>query len=194
MRCGSDSLEPERSKVGARWLLIVGPALVAAGFALLGSAEGSYWIALAAMTVLGFGMGLAVAPLTTTVINAVPPHRTGVASGINNAVASVGGLLLIAILGSVALVAFGHALGRNLSIAHASRVVKAVVDSARGGFVVPGMAASLATLARQQAHDIIARSLVVTIRMAMWAAAVLAVAGALTAALTVRSDERRRGA
>src|SRR6185437_6150846 len=114
-----------------------------AGFALLGSGAGSYWITLASMTVLGIGMGLAVAPLTTTVINAVPPHRTGVASGINNAVASVGGLLLIAILGSVALVAFDHALDRNLSVAHASVTVRALVDSARGGLVVPQMAASL---------------------------------------------------
>jgi EmrB/QacA subfamily drug resistance transporter len=178
------------NKIGTRWLLIVGPALAAGGFALLGSGHGSYWTTIASMTVLGLGMGLAVAPLTTTVINAVPPHRTGVASGINNAVASVGGLLLIAILGSVALVAFDHALDRNLSIAHASTTVRAVVDSARGGLVVPQMAASLSGLARRQAHAIITDSLVVTVRMAMWVAALLALAGALTALVTIRPRGR----
>jgi EmrB/QacA subfamily drug resistance transporter len=180
------------NKIGMRGLLVAGPTLAAAGFALLGSGAGSYWITLASMTVLGIGMGLAVAPLTTTVINAVPPHRTGVASGINNAVASVGGLLLIAILGSVALVAFDHALDRNLSVAHASVTVRALVDSARGGLVVPQMAASLPAAVRQQVHAIITDSLVVTTRLALWVAALLALAGALTAAFTVRPDERAR--
>lgn len=179
------------SRIGARWLLIIGPALTGAGFALLGGGEGSYPVTLASMTMLGFGMGLAVAPLTTTVINAVPPHRTGVASGINNAVAAVGGLLLIAILGSVALVAFDRALDRNLSIAHGSPAVKAVVDSARGGLVVPPMAAGLSALARRQAHAIITDSLIVTVRAAMWVAALLALTGALTAGLAIRPDRRK---
>jgi EmrB/QacA subfamily drug resistance transporter len=180
------------NRIGARWLLIAGPALVGAGFALLGGGAGSYWITLASMTVLGLGMGLAVAPLTTTVINAVPPHRTGVASGINNAVASVGGLLLIAVLGSLALVAFGHALDRNLSIAHASPAVRAVVHSARAGLVVPRGAAGLSAVAQRQAHAIITDSLVAAVRMAMWVAALLALAAALTAGITVRADEDER--
>lgn len=179
-------------RLGARLPLIVGTALTAAGFALLGGGAGSYWITLASMTILGFGMGFAVAPLTTTVINAVPPHRTGVASGINNAIASVGGLLAIAILGSVALTVFGHALDHNLGIVHASPAVRAAVDSARGGLVVPRTVAGLSAQAQQQAHAIIASSLVVTMRMAIWIAALLALAGALTAAVTIREDGRRQ--
>lgn len=181
-------------RLGARLPLIAGAALAATGFALLGAGGGSYWVTLAAMTVLGFGLGLAVAPLTTTVINAVPPHRTGVASGINNAIASVGGLLAIAILGSVALTVFGHALDHNLGVVQASSAVRAAVDSARGGLVVPQMAASLSVQARHQAHAIIARSLVVTARMAIWIAALLALAAALTAVWAIRQDARRRQA
>lgn len=181
-------------EMGTRGLLIAGPTLTAAGFALLGSGAGIYWITLASMTLLGIGMGLAVAPLTTTVINAVPPHRTGVASGINNAVASVGGLLLIAVLGSVALATFDHALDRSLSVAHASPAVRAAVGSARGGLVIPRRVAGLPILARQQAHSIIAGSLVATVRMAMWVAALLALAGALTAGLAIHPDERGRTA
>jgi EmrB/QacA subfamily drug resistance transporter len=180
-------------KLGARWPLIVGSALAAAGFALLGSGNGSYWVTLAAMTVLGLGMGVAVAPLTTTVINAVPPDRTGVASGINNAVASVGGLLVIAVLGSVAPSIFAHSLDRALLSAHASAAVRAAVDCARGGLVVPPIPASLSGQARSQAHAIITAALTTTVRLAVWIAALLSLAAALTAALTIREDWRWRG-
>lgn len=180
-------------KLGARWPLIVGSALTAAGFALLASGRGSYWVTLAAMTVLGLGMGIAVAPLTTTVINAVPPDRTGVASGINNAVASVGGLLVIAVLGSVAASIFAHSLDRALLSAHASAAVRAAVDSARGGLVVPPIPASLSAQARLEAHAIITAALATTVRVAVWVAALLALAAALTAAITIREDWRRRG-
>jgi predicted MFS family arabinose efflux permease len=180
-------------RLGARWPLIVGSALTAAGFALLGSGAGTYGITLAAMTVLGLGMGIAVAPLTTTVINAVPPDRTGVASGINNAVSSVGGLLAIAVLGSVAIGFFAHSLDRGLLSVHAPAAVRAAVESARGGLVVPQIPISLTGQAREEARAIVTAALAATVRLAVWIAAVLALAAALTAALTIREDSRRRG-
>ena len=178
-------------KFGARWPLICGPALTAVGFTILGVGRGTYGITLLSMTVLGLGMGIAVAPLTTTVINAVPPHRTGVASGINNAVASVGSLLLIAVLGSVALGTFEHTLARDLGATHTSPAVRATVESARGGLVAPPMQ-GLSAEERRQAHAIVTDALVVTVRMAMWIAALLALSAALTAVLTIRQDTRRR--
>jgi EmrB/QacA subfamily drug resistance transporter len=178
-------------RVGARGPLIVGPALTAVGFVLLANAA-AYRGTLAAMTVLGLGMAITVAPLTTTVINSVPAHRTGVASGINNAVASLGSLLLIAILGSVALGAFSRALERQLSHVTPSAAVRSAVVGARSGLVMPAMPASLAEPQRRQARAIVAGALVKTVQGALYIAASLALGSALVAALTIppRRDQR----
>ncbi len=90
-------------RFGARRPLIIGPLIAAVGFALLAvvSGEQAYWVYLGPMIVLGFGMAITVAPLTTTVINSVKERETGVASGINNVVAAVASLLVIAVLGTL---------------------------------------------------------------------------------------------
>jgi MFS family permease len=103
-------------RFGARWPLMVGPTVAALGFGLLALPVGgeSYWAFLGPIAILGLGMVVSVAPLTTTVINAVPTHQTGVASGINNAVASVANLLAIAVLGALALGTYNQALDNHL--------------------------------------------------------------------------------
>ena len=90
-------------RFGARRPLIIGPLIAAVGFALLAlvSGEQRYWVYFGPMVLLGFGMAITVAPLTTTVINSVREHETGVASGINNVVAAVASLLVIAVLGTL---------------------------------------------------------------------------------------------
>jgi EmrB/QacA subfamily drug resistance transporter len=172
-------------RFGARWPLIIGPTVTALGFLLMSAAGGTYWAVMAAMIVVGLGMAVTVAPLTTAVLNAVPPHRTGVASGINNAVASVGSLLMIAVLGSLALGLFNHSLDRHLADAHASAGIRHAVDTARGGFVIPAMPPGLSAEEQKQSHAIIADSLASTVDTVLWIAAALAFASALTTAVTI---------
>jgi fucose permease len=97
------------ARYGARSPLILGPLIAALGFALFAvpSVTRNYWGAIfPAVMVLAFGMALTVAPLTTDVMNSVDQDRVGTASGINNAVARVAGVLAIAVLGIVMVWAF----------------------------------------------------------------------------------------
>ena len=172
-------------RFGARGPLIIGPLITAAGFALLSATEAPFSFVLLSMTVLGFGMAVTVAPLTTTVLNAVPAERSGAASGINNAVASVGSLLVIAALGTLALGVFDGSLERQLASANTSPSVRLALQAARGGLVMPPLPASLSAEERQQAREIVTSSLAGTVRLALWTAAALALASALVAALTI---------
>jgi predicted MFS family arabinose efflux permease len=91
-------------RLGPRWPLTIGPVVVGFGL-LLGTriAESQeYWThVFPAILVMAFGMTLAVAPLTSTVLGAVKANQTGMASGFNSAVARLGGLIAVALLGAV---------------------------------------------------------------------------------------------
>jgi hypothetical protein len=131
------------ARYGSRLPLVIGPLFVACGYVLfaLPGTGGSYWTTFfPAIVFLGLGMAITVAPLTTTVLGATEERYSGIASGINNAVARVAGLLAIAVLGIVVSAVFNASLASNTASLHLSPVVQQALDAQRGqlaGTTVP---------------------------------------------------------
>ncbi|HWJ49035.1 MAG TPA: MFS transporter, partial [Candidatus Udaeobacter sp.] len=106
------------ARYGAKGPLILGPFISAIGFTLFAvpSVGDNYWKSFfPALVILGLGLTVTVAPLTTVVMNSVTEDHVGTASGINNAVARVAGVLAIAVLGIVMVKSFSFRLDRDLA-------------------------------------------------------------------------------
>jgi MFS family permease len=173
---------------GARKPLIVGPLISAAGFALLmlPGPQASYWRDfLPGITVLGLGMAIAIAPLTTAVMNAVGPGDAGTASGVNNAMSRVAGLLAIAVFGWVMAMVFEPALLRGLRDGGLPpQLVDAVWEQrARLAAIEPPAGAD--PRAAQAVRDAVHTAFVAGYRWIMALSVLLALASAASAALWV---------
>jgi EmrB/QacA subfamily drug resistance transporter len=210
-------------RYGPRLPLVAGPAVAAAGLALftVPSAGASYWIAyFPAVTVLGLGMAVSVAPLTTTVMGAVETRHAGLASGINNAVARAASLLAVAAFGLAVLGAFERGLERRLSEinaidainesdasgastgSNASNASQAPALSARDREAITAQSLKLAALTipedldaatRARVQRAVRESFVDGFRLAMLIGAALALLAAAAAALLIDGRAGRGG-
>ena len=175
---------------GAKLPLVIGPIIASLGFALFilpGVAKtSSYWITFfPAVVVLGLGMAVSVAPLTTTVMNAVNANRAGIASGINNAVSRTAGLLAVAVLGIVMLHSFNHHLDLQLQTLGVPAEVKQVLNDQRtklaGAQLPPDIDPVVGRLLKQAVDE----SFVAGFRRVVAVAAGLALLSALSAWLLI---------
>ena len=181
-------------KVGARFPLVTGPLVAAAGFALFLRPDigGSYWTTFfPAIVVLGLGMAVSVAPLTTTVMNSVPESRVGVASGINNAVSRTAGLIAIAIFGIIMLQEFNQTLDGRLPGLRLTPVAQHELaqqrDKLAGAELPRKMDANTRDLVRRAIDD----SFVKGFRVVMILSVVLAIGSAVSALILIRNQSSR---
>ncbi len=184
------------SRYGSQRPLTIGPIIAAVGFVLfaLPGIGGSYWTTFfPAVVVLGFGMAITVAPLTTTVMDAVKVRQAGIASGINNAVARTAGLLSIALLSIVVLHAFNYGLDRHLATLKLPLGVQQALDAQRiklaGAEVPSGISRELAAAIKRA----IAQSFVDSFRLVILISVGLALASALIAALMLKRQQPTNG-
>ena len=169
-----------------RWPLILGPLVVAAAFGLLAlpGGHGPYWRDfLPGLLALGLGMAISIAPLTTTVMNAVDDRHAGTASGVNNAAARIAGLLAVAVLGTLAVAAYGSRLEDRLASLDLPTPVRQEVLGHGHQFVAPPILDHLGAAQREAVETAIAGSFVGAFRLVMAVSAGLAILAAVSGAM-----------
>ncbi|QBD74490.1 DHA2 family efflux MFS transporter permease subunit [Ktedonosporobacter rubrisoli] len=176
------------TRYGAKLPLVVGPLVTAISFVLFAvpAQGGSYWITFfPAIVVLGIGMVITVAPLTTTVMGAVRERDAGVASGINNAVSRTAGLLAVAIFGLVVFFVFSRSLEQHMAMLHIAPGMRQLIEMQRerlAGIQIPGQV-DYAT--QKMLRQAISASFIDGFRICSAVCAVLALASSVCAWLTI---------
>jgi EmrB/QacA subfamily drug resistance transporter len=177
-------------RYGARLPLVIGPVIGAAGFALFlrPGVGGSYFTTfLPAIVVLGFGMAISVAPLTTTVMNSVKSDHAGIASGVNNAVSRTAGLLAVAVFGLIMFHAFNSRLDQRLSSIPLPAEARQALNTERLKLAAAEIPSGLDEESRTEIRMAILESFVFGFRRVMLVGAGLALFGSLLSWLTIRS-------
>jgi EmrB/QacA subfamily drug resistance transporter len=175
------------TRFGVRAQLVAGPLVAAAGFVLLSlpGAGGSYFATFfPGIVILGVGMGITVAPLTTAVMGSVQVEHAGVASGVNNAVARAASLLAIAALGVVFLARFDGVLDRELTGMSLPPATASVVGTERGK-VLGADFSSIEPVTAEALRRAFAAAYVAGFRTLMLLSAAMAAASALGSAVLV---------
>jgi MFS family permease len=180
-------------RYGPHAFMAGGPIVAALGLLLLvrvGAHADYVGTILPGMVVFGLGLAATVAPLTATVLGAVEPGHSGVASGVNNAVSRVAGLIAIAALGAVVAGSFQSRLDHDLARRPLSPMAHAAVVSARSRPLVvdvSGVPAPERPVVRRALVD----ASVHAYRIGMLIAAALAALGGLLALIGIENPRRR---
>ncbi len=173
---------------GAKLPLIVGTLLGCLGFYLFTLPEigGSYWTTFfPAISVLGIGMAIIISPLTTAVMESVSLRESGVASGINNTVGRIAGLLAIAIMGVFALTTFNRSLDHDLSSVDLTVEARQSIDDQRIKILLIDIPEELESETKTKVKAAIENSFLASFRLMMLISAGLVLLGTFVALFTI---------
>ncbi|MEE8473097.1 MAG: MFS transporter [Dehalococcoidia bacterium] len=181
-------------RIGPRLPMVLGPAIVASGMALLalgGTGADYFRQFMPGLVLFGMGMALVIAPLTKSALS-VEPQFSGAASGVNNALSRIAALMAVAVLGAVVISAFTARLEDTIGATNLSgeQRIEILSQSGKlGGIVIPE---TFDPSARKQAGDAVRKSFIHGFRRAMGVCAALALAGAVVSYLTIHPQAPRR--
>ncbi len=181
------------ARYGARLPLVIGPLIAAVGYTLfmLPGIGGNYWTSFfPAIAILGLGMSVSVAPLTTTVMTAVAPNRYGIASGVNNAVARSAGLLAIAVLGVVMFHGFNVEIDRRITELNLPESTARSLQSQRTKLAAIVLPDDVDLATREKVRRAIEESFIAGFKTVMAIGAILALASSATALALIRADKK----
>ena len=180
-------------RFGSKLPLVIGPGITMLGFLLyaLPGIGGSYWTTFfPAVIVMSLGMSVTVAPLTTTVMNAVGQQFAGTASGINNAVSRTAGLMAIAVMGLVMVRVFTSSLAGQLAAISIPANIRQAVEAQSGnlaGIKLPQGTNNAMQALLQHAID---QSFVDGFRVVVFICAGLALTSSLVAGLLIEGKPK----
>ncbi len=181
------------TRVGERWLMAGGGACAGGGFLLFAalSGAGGYWRSLLpGVLLLGAGLTLAVAPLTTTVMSSVPQEKTGIASAVNNALSRLAGLLAVSALVFVLAQGFSSRLARELNRSSLPAADRQEMTSQQARLHDTPVPSGLSQQQHAEAVGMLDRAFVAGYRTVMLCCAVSSWLGALAVVLLLRGQRR----
>lgn len=176
-------------KIGPRTPMIVGPLIVSVGMTWLAvsGSHANYFINyLPGLVLFGAGMALVIAPLTKSAL-AVEERYSGAASGVNNAVARVAGLLAVALLGAIMLSIFENQLHNRMLNTFLNESEKTAIISQQSKLSGIAIPQTFSEAARNEAEQIIEESFIYSFHWGMGINAALAFLGAVISYFTIRN-------
>jgi EmrB/QacA subfamily drug resistance transporter len=180
-------------KYGPRWLMGFGPIVAGVGLLLLLRVDSKADYAtqlLPALLVFGLGLSMTVAPLTSTVLSAVDEKHAGVASGVNNAIARIAGLLAIAVLGAFVASQFSSVVDDRLGDRGLSPPARAAVAEAKDRSITTAPAERVPPPERPVVKEALEDASASAFRVGLGIGAVLVFAGGVVSLVGLRNPRR----
>ena len=180
-------------RIGPHLFMAAGPMVAGVGLLLLVRTDASVDYPtqiLPGVLVFGLGLSATVAPLTATVLGSVEAGHSGLASGVNNAVARIAGLIAIAALGAVVSVAFQNRLDHDINPSQLAPSARASVAAARNRPLVIDVS-GVPAADRPQVHTALVDASVHAFRIGMVVGGGLAVLGGIVALIGIENPRRR---